>query len=375
MSCPHFGTCGGCTVWNLDDASYIARKTDQLTTALRRAGFDDVALSSPSRTAPGERRRMDLATRRTNSGVVLGLHRQRSKDIVDLTTCLVLHPALVALLPPLRRVLVRLQALRRDASVIANLLDSGPDVLLRTDAPLMLSDRLALTDFARSHALPRISWARGNDEPEPVIILQPPTISLSGVAATPPAGAFLQASASGEAAIIAAVLGALPTKGSIAEFYAGCGSITFAMARHARVTAWEGDAASSSALRQAANHAGLAPRIAVTQRDLTRQPLQTKELAAFAAVVLDPPFAGAAAQAAHIAAAKVPVVVYVSCNPATLGRDARTLRQAGYRLVASKPIDQFLWSEELESVSTFAIGSNPLDRSNEVGRSVLTGGG
>src|ERR1700733_1641302 len=210
MSCPHFGTCGGCTIWNLDDASYIARKRDQLTTALRRAGFDDVALSSPSRTAPGERRRMDLATRRTNSGVVLGLHRQRSKDIVDLTTCLVLHPALVALLPPLRRVLVRLQALRRDASVIANLLDSGPDVLLRTDAPLMLSDRLALTDFARSHALPRISWARGNDEPEPVIILQPPTTSLSGVAVTPPAGAFLQASASGEAAIIAAVLDALP---------------------------------------------------------------------------------------------------------------------------------------------------------------------
>jgi 23S rRNA (uracil1939-C5)-methyltransferase len=356
MSCPHFGTCGGCTVWNLDDASYIARKTDQLTTALRRAGFDDVMLSSPSRTAPGERRRMDLAARRTNSGVVLGLHRQRSKDIVDMTTCLVLHPALVALLPPLRRVLVRLQALRRDGSVITNLLDSGPDVLLRTDAPLMLSDRLALTEFARTHALPRISWARGNDEPEPVIILQPPTTSLSGVAVTPPAGAFLQASASGEAAIIAAVLDALPTKGAIAEFYAGCGSITFAMARHARVSAWEGDAASASALRHAANHAGLAGRIAVVQRDLTRQPLQVKELAAFTAVVLDPPFAGAAAQAAQIAAAKVPVVVYVSCNPATLSRDARGLRRAGYRLVATKPIDQFLWADELESVSTFAIG-------------------
>jgi 23S rRNA (uracil1939-C5)-methyltransferase len=298
---------------------------------------------------------MDLAALRTNSGVVLGLHRQRSKDIVDMTTCLVLHPALVALLPPLRRLLVRLQGLRRDGSVIANLLDSGPDVLLRTDAPLMLSDRLALTEFARSHALPRISWSRGNDEPEPVIILQPPTTSLSGVAVTPPAGAFLQASASGEAAIIAAVLDALPAKGSIAEFYAGCGSITFAIARHARVSAWEGDAASASALRHAANHAGLAPRIAVVQRDLARQPLQVKELEAFAAVVLDPPFVGAAAQAAHIATAKVPAVIYVSCNPATLSRDARTLRQGGYKLVATQLIDQFLWSGELESVSTFAM--------------------
>jgi 23S rRNA (uracil1939-C5)-methyltransferase len=109
-------------------------------------------------------------------------------------------------------------------------------------------------------------------------------------------------------------------------------------------------------LRHAANHAGLAGRIAVAQRDLTRQPLQVKELAAFATVVLDPPFAGAAAQAAHIAAAKVPVVVYISCNPATLGRDARTLHHAGYRLVATQLIDQFLSSAELESVSTFVVG-------------------
>ena len=95
---------------------------------------------------------MDLAARRTRNGVALGLHRQRSTEIVDLTTCLVLHPELVALMPPLRALLTRLQALRREGSVIANLLDSGPDVLLRTDAPLQLADRIALTGFARAHA-------------------------------------------------------------------------------------------------------------------------------------------------------------------------------------------------------------------------------
>jgi 23S rRNA (uracil1939-C5)-methyltransferase len=72
------------------------------------------------------------------------------------------------------------------------------------------------------------------------------------------------------------------------------------------------------------------------------------------AVVLDPPFDGAAAQTAQIAAAKVPVVIYVSCNPATLARDARLLHRAGYRLRAATPIDQFLWSERLESVCVFA---------------------
>lgn len=353
--CPHFGTCGGCTLYNLSPDTYLAHKSSVLEAALRRAGFPDIALHRIAATARGERRRMDLAARRTQSGMVLGLHRQRSAEVVNLSTCLVLHPTLVSLFSPLRDLLRRLQCLRREASVIANLLDSGPDILLRTDASLTLSDRLALTEFARTHALPRIAWAHGKDEPEPIVVLRPPSTTLSGIAVTPPPGAFLQASECGEAAIISAVLAALPSKGRIAELYAGCGSMTFALARKARVAAWEGDAASASALRSAANNAGLAGRIEVTQRDLARQPLQANELAAFAIVVLDPPFAGAAAQVRNIATAKVPVVIYVSCNPATLSRDARTLRQVGYRLASTQPIDQFLWSEELESVSTFVI--------------------
>jgi 23S rRNA (uracil1939-C5)-methyltransferase len=297
---------------------------------------------------------MDLAARRAGGRIVLGLHRLRSAEVVDLAECHVLHPALVALIAPLRVLLSRLRGLRREGSVIANLLDSGPDVLLRTDGPLDLADRVALTEFARAHGLPRIAWAQGNDEPEPVAVLHPPTTTLSGIGITPPPGAFLQASASGEAAIIAAVLDALPAKGRIAELYAGCGTITFALARRARVTAWEGDPVSVSALRTAANQAGLSGHIVVTQRDLARQPLQAKELAGFAAVVLDPPFGGAAAQVAQIAAAKVPGVIYVSCNPATLARDARLLSQAGYRLSSATPIDQFLWSSRLEGVMAFS---------------------
>jgi 23S rRNA (uracil1939-C5)-methyltransferase len=352
--CPHFGDCGGCTLQHWHDEAYIAWKTEQLGTALRRAGFADAALAAPARTAPGERRRMDFAARRAGGRIVLGLHRQRSEEVADLTECLVLHPALTALIAPLRVLVARLRALRREGSIIANLLDSGPDVLLRTDAVLELADRVALTEFARTHRLPRIAWAQGNDEPEPVAVLRPPTTSLSGISVTPPPGAFLQASASGEAAIIAAVLDALPAKGRVAELFAGCGTITFALAQRARVTAWEGDPASVSALRAAANHGGLSGRIAVTQRDLARQPLQAKELAGFTAVVLDPPFAGAAHQMAQVAAAAVPIVVYVNCNPATLARDARLLSQGGYHLKSALPIDQFLWSARLESVVVFA---------------------
>ena len=358
--CRHFNSCGGCSVQHLRDDAYIAWKCGLLRIALHRAGYADAILATPTRTVPGERRRMDLAALRTRNGVQLGLHRWRSSEVVDITECHVLHPTLFALIAPLRALLPRLQAFRREASVIGNLLDSGCDVLLRTDASLELADRMALIEFARMHGLPRITWTREYDEPEPIAVLSAASTSFSGIAVVPPPGAFLQASKSGEAAIVSCVLEGLPrdlsAKARVAELYAGCGTITFALAQRARVAAWEGDAASVAALRTAANQAGLSGRIAATQRDLARQPLQAKELAGFAAVVLDPPFAGAAPQVAQIAAAKVPVVIYVSCNPATLGRDARALSQAGYRLISATPIDQFLWSARLESVVVFAVG-------------------
>jgi 23S rRNA (uracil1939-C5)-methyltransferase len=335
------------------DDAYIAWKNDLLRSALRRGGYADAALAPAARTGPNARQRMDLAAARVDGRVVLGLHRLRSAEVVDVALCHVLHPTLLGLIAPMRTLLSRLLAFRRQGSVVANLLDAGPDVLLRTDAAPGLDDRIAMTGFAHAHGLARIAWVQGNDDPEPIAILRTPTTILSGVTVAPPPGAFLQASASGEAAIVAAVLDALPSKGRIAELFAGCGTITFAMSRHVRVAAWEGDPAAVSALRAAANRAGLAGRIAVTQRDLARQPLQTKEFLPFAAVVLDPPFAGAAAQVAQIAAAKVPTVIYVNCNPATLARDIRPLSQSGYRLMAATPIDQFLWSTRLESVCVF----------------------
>ena len=297
---------------------------------------------------------MDFAVRRVGKQVVLGLHRTRSGEVTDLSDCHVLHPALLALLTPLREILPRLHALRREASVIVNLLDAGPDLLLVSDAALSLTDRLALTDFASAHELCRLSWSAPGDDPEPVCVLRPPETALSGVLVRPPPGAFLQATEGGEQAIVAAVLdglpGKLPGRARIADLYAGCGTISFALAARARVAAYEGNATTLAALRAAAGPIG---RVEAQQRDLARQPLQPKELAGFSAVVLDPPHAGALEQTAQIAAGKVPVVIYVSCNPNALARDARLLRDAGYELVRATPIDQFLFSPRLESVCVF----------------------
>jgi 23S rRNA (uracil1939-C5)-methyltransferase len=301
---------------------------------------------------------MDFAARREGGALCLGLHAPHSRAIVDVLDCHVLDPTLTALLPPLRTTLASLSALRREASVLCNLLDTGPDLLLRTDAATTAQDRTALAAFARAHGIPRIAVARENGVPETAVLLHAPRIRLSGVDVTPPPGAFLQASADGEQAIVAAVLAGLPeqlaARGRIADLYAGCGTLSFALSARARVFACEGDAASLAALRAAANGAGLAGRIETQHRDLVRQPLSAKELSPFAAVVLDPPHAGAPVQIADIAASNVARVIYVSCNPAALARDAAVLRTAGFSLLLATPIDQFLWSARLESVSVFA---------------------
>src|SRR3546814_19886273 len=84
---------------------------------------------------------------------------------------------------------------------------------------------------------------------------------------------------------------------------------------------------------------------------LFRSPLGAAELARFDAVVFDPPRAGAAAQARHLAQAAASTVVAVSCNPATLARDLRTLVDGGYRIERVTPIDQFSWSSHVEAVA------------------------
>ena len=358
--CRHFGRCGGCVLQHWRDEDYRAWKSGLLSHALRQAGFlaPDPLDYVPG--LPGERRRVDFAVRRAAGRIILGLHRQRSSEVIDLTECLVLHPRLMGLMEPLRALLLGLRAVRREASVVINLLESGPDMLLRTDAALTLEDRVALTEFAAAHGLPRVSQVLGNDVPETIALLRPPTTVLSGVAVRPPPGAFLQATAEGERAIVEAVLRGMPAKLTgrtrVAELYAGCGTLTFALADVVRVAAFEGDVATHEALKQAINQGGMAGRVEAFRRDLARQPLSAKELAAFAAVVLDPPHGGAAAQIAQIAAAGVPTVVYVSCNPATLSQDARVLHGSGYTLAAVTAIDQFLWSARLESVSVFRRG-------------------
>ena len=352
-ACAHFlEGCGGCVLQHWAPTPQAAWKRERLRVALARGGFAEAPVAETITTPPGARRRADFAIRRGTDGLRLGFHAAGSATILDIATCPVLHPRLVAVLKPLRDLLPRLPALKRDGSAVLNLLDTGPDLLLRTDGTLEAAGRALLAGFAAAHGLPRIAWARGNGVPEIAAQLGPVSITLSGVAVTPSPGAFLQASPEGEQSIIASMLAALPAKlagrGRIADLHAGFGTLSLALARRGRVTAFESDGAAVAALANAAAKAGLP--LAATRRDLVRQPLMVAELAPFAAVVLDPPFAGAEEQAALLARSAVPAVIYVSCNPQALSRDLHFFADQGWRVDAATPIDQFLWSGQLEAV-------------------------
>ncbi|MBB5694762.1 class I SAM-dependent RNA methyltransferase [Muricoccus pecuniae] len=357
--CPHFGICGGCAVQHWADEPVAAWKAARVAEALSRAGFPGSPVEPAPPSPRNSRRRADFAIRRRAEGVAVGFHARGSSEPFDMAVCFVIDPRILALVEPLRALMGSLAALRRAGSAMVNLLDTGPDLWIRTDGPLTPGDRTKLAGFAAAHGIPRIAWSKEGTREAPEIAAQegPAIVTLSGVPVSPAPGAFLQATPQGEAAIVAAVLAGLPARMAgrprIIELHAGLGTLSFPLAGKGRVEAYEGAPEAATALQAAAGRAGA--RVKSVRRDLVRQPLLPAELNGAAALVLDPPFAGAAEQAAILARSTIPRVIYVSCNPAALSRDLQPFARApGWKVERAVMVDQFLWSSQVEAVVTLA---------------------
>ncbi len=343
-ACAHFGDCGGCALQHIEDGAYAAWKRDRVAQALARRGLE-TEIAPLVRIPPGARRRVRLGARRTRDGVVLGFKARRSHWLVDVNSCPVAVPEIVALLPKLRAVLADCLAQGGTAEVSVTHLDAGLDVAVDTDVPLDLAARERLAGFAEAADLARLGWGG-----EPVVRRRAPMVEFSGVPVELPPGGFLQPSAAGEAALANVVMETLAEARIVADLHAGCGAFALRLAAMGKtVRAYDVDEAQIAALGDAARDL---PVTAET-RDLDRRPLDGKELAGLDGVALDPPRAGAAAQARTLAASKAPLIAYVSCNPASFARDARTLVDGGYRLERLVPVDQFLWSPHLELAAVF----------------------
>lgn len=342
--CRHFPECGGCQLQHVDDDAYAGFLRDRIGSALAAQGLRSPDILPAHISPPNSRRRASL---RADKGGALGFNAQASHRVVDMRECHILRPELFALVQPLRGLLPRLKP-SATAGVRLTLADQGVDLLLEQIQSESLASAEALGAFAREHRLARLALDDGYGaqtrwEPEPV------TVTLGGVPVPLPHGAFLQATAEGEGALVEAVRRAVGEARVVADLFAGLG--TFALALEGRILAAEGARDAALALKAAAGRAQRA--VFVDHRDLYRRPLDVAELNRFEAVVLDPPRAGAKEQIALLAGAEMPRIAYVSCNPSTFARDAAALTEGGYRFEWIQPVGQFRWSTHVELVGAF----------------------
>jgi 23S rRNA (uracil1939-C5)-methyltransferase len=290
-----------------------------------------------------------LTALKTARGVLLGFQRRGSNEIVAIEECPVLVPAIASRLATLRRLADVVVKPRRTARILVTAADNGLDIAVTGAGRPDARSLAALGAFAADPGLARLTV-----DGEEVFRSRRPQMDVDGAVLLPPAGSFVQASAVAEAAMAEAVLAHVGDSAPVLDLFAGSGTFTLRLARRAPVTAVEGDAALVAALEESIRHSPGLKAVTARRRDLFRNPVSARELEAFGAVVFDPPAAGAKAQAEAIAVSGVPKVAAVSCNPATLARDARILIDGGYRLERVLPVDQFVFSAEIEAVATFS---------------------
>lgn len=340
--CPHYRACGGCALMHASDTFVAVWKEDVVRSALAAQGI--AATFRPVVTSPARsRRRATLAGRRTKSGAVVGFHGRASGTIVEVPECRLLHPDLIAALPALVEITTHGASRKGELALALTRSEGGLDLAVSGGKPLDQSLFSALAGVAEQADFARLAW-----EGEVVAARRPVVQRFGPARVVPPPGAFLQATAEGEAALVSAVREAVGSARRVVDLFAGAGTFALPLAERSEVHAVEGEPAMLSALDAGWRQTPGLHRVTTEPRDLFRRPLLADELRGFDAVVIDPPRAGAEAQMGEIAASRVTRVAAVSCNPVTFARDVRILLAAGFVLDWVQVVDQFRWSTHVE---------------------------
>ena len=346
--CPHFGICGGCALQHWSAARYRDWKRALVVEALAQAGLDAPVAGLIDAHGEGRRRAVFHARRGTHDVLEVGFAALRAHHLVAIDRCPVLAPALAGSIEAAWAIAETLEREKKPLDIQVTATEAGLDVDVRGSGPLTAARGGELARIAERHRLARLTR-----HGELVAQRAVPAVTIGRARVLLPPGAFLQATAAGEAALAALVVAHCEGAGRIADLFAGVGPFALRLAERSRVTAADNDSEAVAALKRAAAATqGLKP-VETQLRDLYRRPFVPVELKGFDVVVFDPPRQGAQSQARELAASEVPRVVAVSCNPATFARDARILVDGGYRLAAVTPVDQFLYSAHVELVARF----------------------
>lgn len=346
-ACRHFKTCGGCSMQHASDTLLADWKLAKTKEALSLVGLTPEfrpIITSPT----GSRRRATFAAKRTKKGAMVGFHGRASDVIVEITECPVSDPALLAGMPAFTQFATLGASRKAVLRISATVSGHGLDVKIDNGKELSPTEISQFAQICAQHNILRLMW---NDD----VIAQshPPSQPMGAAQVVPPSGAFLQATHSGEQALVNTVLEIVDDAKRVVDLFAGCGTFALPIANHAAVHAIEGDADMIVALDTGWRNAGGLHDVRAETRDLFRRPLMPDEFKKVDTVVIDPPRAGAIAQVTELAKSDVPRIAFVSCNPATFGRDARVLCDNGYTLDWVQVVDQFLWNPHVELVAKF----------------------
>jgi 23S rRNA (uracil1939-C5)-methyltransferase len=375
--CPHFGVCGGCTLQHAHPSLQVAAKQRALEEALARIGRVRAERMLPPIEGPawGYRYRARLTVRHVaKKGVVLvGFHERKSSFVADMTECHILPKKISDLLPHLRTLVASLTIYDR-LPQIELAVGERPDgegialdfvLVLRILEPLTPDDETKLRQFADHH---HIAFWTQTGGPSTVVPFHPLDSTLTyllpefNIAMPFAPTDFTQVNTAINRVLVRRAMALLdPQPGEhIADFFCGLGNFTLPIARRgADVVGIEGSASLVQRAETNARHNGLAERARFTVANLFTA---TKEsiagLGRMDRVLIDPPREGAIELVKSLPARNdsggLARIVYVSCNPATLARDAEVLvHEHGYRLAAAGIVNMFPHTAHVESIAVF----------------------
>lgn len=363
-ACPHYGTCGGCALQHLAPAAQLAFKQAQLLENLARLGGVEPGRLLDPLTGPtwGYRRRARLGIKHVprKGRVLVGFRERAAPYVADLHECRVLAAPLGNLLDPLADLVGRLSIATRVPQAEAAVAENACALVLRVLDPPTDADLDLLRAFEREHGVRLYLQPGGPATIEPLTPGQPPlsySLPAFGITLEFEPTDFIQVNAVlNEAMVSRAVelLAAGPAD-HVLDLYCGLGNFSLPLARRAgAVVGVEGDAGLvQRAIRNAA------------RQDIANVNYVTADLTAPTAdapwasrpyqyVLLDPPRAGAKEVLPVVAASGAGRVVYISCHPGSLARDAGLLvRDHGFRLIAAGVMDMFPHTTHVEAMAVF----------------------
>lgn len=365
-ACPHFGVCGGCAMQHLEANAQVAAKQRVLEDNLQRLGKVRPEAILPAIYGPawGYRHRARLSVRRVDKkgGMLVGFHEKRSSFVADMTSCKVLPPEISDLLVPLRHLVFSL-SINKDLPQIELAVGSKVTALvLRIMEPLTPDDEERLRLFADQHRVQFWLQTKGPDTVVPFYPLDGPQLSYElpefNISMPYKPTEFTQVNSAINEVLVQRAMSLLdPQPGEvIADMFCGLGNFTLPIARRgAVVLGVEGSQALVDRARANAIHNGLEQQTRYAVSNLFEvTTAKILEWGSFDKMLIDPPRDGALELVTHLPEPGPSRIVYVSCSPATLARDAGILvNTKGYRLISAGVVNMFPHTGHVESIALF----------------------